>query len=279
MTRTAPHKELLDGLAQELVREKFDLNVLTAGIVASKAYQRESRSAVDGTSLKVFARMSVRGLSADQLCDSMIRAGGFREPLDASKRAEFLARFQQVGESSADRQISVLQVLNLMNGPLVNDAVNLERGPTLMAIVEAPYIDTAGRIDALYFATLSRPPRGEERARWLAAVEKHDAEMNRRQALADLFWAAIEQQRIPFQSLSYAGFLKGQGDAMSPRTRREWLFQSMGASALSASGWLGDLAVRAAGLPERRRACILLWMHGGPSQMDTFDMKPGHDNG
>ena len=28
-----------------------------------------------------------------------------------------------------------------------------------------------------------------------------------------------------------------------------------------------------------RRACILLWMTGGPSQIDTFDLKPGHANG
>ena len=27
------------------------------------------------------------------------------------------------------------------------------------------------------------------------------------------------------------------------------------------------------------RSCILLWMNGGPSQMDTFDLKPGHANG
>ncbi len=29
----------------------------------------------------------------------------------------------------------------------------------------------------------------------------------------------------------------------------------------------------------RKRSCILLWMNGGPSQMDTFDLKPGHENG
>jgi RNA polymerase sigma factor (sigma-70 family) len=28
-----------------------------------------------------------------------------------------------------------------------------------------------------------------------------------------------------------------------------------------------------------RRACIILWMGGGPSQLDTFDLKPGNANG
>jgi hypothetical protein len=45
------------------------------------------------------------------------------------------------------------------------------------------------------------------------------------------------------------------------------------------SGWLENLASAVAGSPERKRSCILLWMNGGPSQMDTFDLKPGHKNG
>jgi uncharacterized protein (DUF1501 family) len=47
----------------------------------------------------------------------------------------------------------------------------------------------------------------------------------------------------------------------------------------SLSGWLEGLAEAAAGHPARKRACILLWMNGGPSQTDTFDLKPGHKNG
>src|SRR5436309_2067779 len=45
------------------------------------------------------------------------------------------------------------------------------------------------------------------------------------------------------------------------------------------SGWIETLAADASGHPDRRRSCILLWMNGGPSQMDTFDLKPGHANG
>jgi hypothetical protein len=45
------------------------------------------------------------------------------------------------------------------------------------------------------------------------------------------------------------------------------------------SGWLSALANDTARHPERRRSCILLWMNGGPSTIDTFDLKPGHANG
>jgi hypothetical protein len=39
------------------------------------------------------------------------------------------------------------------------------------------------------------------------------------------------------------------------------------------------LAARAEELRARRKACILLWMAGGPSQLETFDPKPDHPNG
>jgi hypothetical protein len=65
-----------------------------------------------------------------------------------------------------------------------------------------------------------------------------------------------------------------------PLTRREWLrLAACGVAATSASGWFESLASGAAADPKRRRACILLWMAGGPSQIDTFDPKPGKENG
>jgi hypothetical protein len=63
-------------------------------------------------------------------------------------------------------------------------------------------------------------------------------------------------------------------------SRREWMkLSAAGVIGYSLSGWLGRLAADSAGDPQRKRSCILLWMNGGPSQMDTFDLKPGHVNG
>jgi hypothetical protein len=63
-------------------------------------------------------------------------------------------------------------------------------------------------------------------------------------------------------------------------TRRDWLrLTASGALGGAASGWLPALAADLAKHPQRRRACILLWMNGGPSQIDTFDPKPDHPNG
>src|SRR5262245_26451359 len=63
-------------------------------------------------------------------------------------------------------------------------------------------------------------------------------------------------------------------------SRRDMLRLSMaGAVGTSMSGWFGSLAQATVDQKDRKRACILLWMSGGPSQMDTFDLKPGHANG
>jgi hypothetical protein len=52
-----------------------------------------------------------------------------------------------------------------------------------------------------------------------------------------------------------------------------------GVTGVSLSGWLNVLAARAAGQPMKHKACILLWMDGGPSHKDTFDLKPGTAHG
>jgi uncharacterized protein (DUF1501 family) len=66
----------------------------------------------------------------------------------------------------------------------------------------------------------------------------------------------------------------------SPLSRRDWLrLAAAGVAGPALSGWFPALAHAAAAHPARKKACILLWMNGGPSQMDTFDLKPGHKNG
>jgi hypothetical protein len=62
--------------------------------------------------------------------------------------------------------------------------------------------------------------------------------------------------------------------------RRDLLKMSaVGAVGYSTSGWLEALARQSAVKRRRHKSCILLWMSGGPSQIDTFDPKPGHANG
>lgn len=58
---------------------------------------------------------------------------------------------------------------------------------------------------------------------------------------------------------------------MNPSITRRNLLSLAATGALS--GWLGRVAAHAADEPATK-SCILLWMSGGPSHLDTFDLKP-----
>src|SRR5947209_9034387 len=63
-------------------------------------------------------------------------------------------------------------------------------------------------------------------------------------------------------------------------SRRDLLrLSAAGVVGYSMSGWLERFADAAAANPMRKRSCILLWMNGGPSTIDLWDLKVGHANG
>jgi hypothetical protein len=53
----------------------------------------------------------------------------------------------------------------------------------------------------------------------------------------------------------------------------------LGAAGISALSWLDVVSLQADDLRRQGTSCILLWMAGGPSQFETFDPKPGTENG
>ncbi len=62
-------------------------------------------------------------------------------------------------------------------------------------------------------------------------------------------------------------------------SRRDALkLAAAGVSSLSLSGWFNVLAQGVAAQKTKTKRCVLLWMDGGPSHKDTFDMKPGTAN-
>src|SRR5947209_5935735 len=63
-------------------------------------------------------------------------------------------------------------------------------------------------------------------------------------------------------------------------SRRDFCkLSAAGVSAVSLSGWLNVLAARAAQTGAKTKSCVLLFMDGGPSHKDTFDLKPGTKDG
>jgi hypothetical protein len=63
-------------------------------------------------------------------------------------------------------------------------------------------------------------------------------------------------------------------------SRRSFLRNAaVGAASAGLLGWKDAMALHADELRQRGMACILLFMRGGPSQLETFDPKPGTDHG
>jgi hypothetical protein len=86
-----------------------------------------------------------------------------------------------------------------MNGKVITDATSLENSETLSALLDAPFLTTGQRVEALYLATLARQPSSKELERSVRFVDEAtkgiaDAEARRaayNDAVADVFWALL----------------------------------------------------------------------------------------
>jgi hypothetical protein len=196
------HPELLDELAQQFIRHHCDLKYLIRALVASEAYQRSSVASHPGQDdPRLFARMIVRGLSAEQLFDSLAEAteyqdstpsvtNRFVDPQSLSPRQKFLSRFAHQ-DKPTEAPTSILQALYLMNSSFVAERTSLEQNKTLATIADAARTDTSRRVETLFLVVLSRKPTATEIKRFVAYVEQGGPTGDPRKALADLFWALL----------------------------------------------------------------------------------------
>jgi hypothetical protein len=196
------HPELLDELARQLIAHHFDLKYLLRALVASQAYQRASVADHPGQDdPRLFARMAVRGLSAEQLFDSLAEATEYQDnspaimsrfvnPENLSPRQKFLSRFAH-HDKPTEAPTSILQALYLMNNSFVAERTSLEQNKTLATIADAAKADTSRRVETLFLVVLSRKPTATEQRRFVAYVEGGGASRDHRQALADVFWVLL----------------------------------------------------------------------------------------
>jgi hypothetical protein len=193
------HAELLDELARAFAAQKFDVKFLIRAITASEAYQRTSAVSHAGhKNARLFARMPLRGLTPEQLFDSLAVATEYQEPAGAadpflavrggagSPRAQFLAKFPGQ-EERTEYQTSILQALYLMNNEFIADRTSVKSNRTL-ATLAAQRTSTARKIESLYLVTLSRKPRPEESERFVKFVDAAD---DAGKALGDVFWVLL----------------------------------------------------------------------------------------
>jgi hypothetical protein len=185
------HPELLNDLAKALTDADFDLKFLIRAICRTKAYQRTSaRTDASQDKPQLFARMAVKGLTGEELYDSLALATGYREPGGRTiARDRFLTQFALRGHAT-EPETSITQALALMNGQFLNTVTSTEGSPTLVAVCETPGMTTATRVEALYLAALSRKPTAKELGRMVKFVTEGGTGRTT-ERLSDVFWVLL----------------------------------------------------------------------------------------
>ena len=200
----ASHPELLDELARAFVASNFDLKFLVRAITRSRAYQLASRRTDPSQQEpRHFSRMLVKGLTADQLFNSLTWATGNAEINQGPRgfringqRQQFRELFGQQVSSPGEVQTSILQALLMLNGNFVDQASSPQDSMTLSAILAAPFFTNAERIETLFFAALARPPRPDEASIFLKYFEGETPGYDSKQALGDVYWALLNSSEF-----------------------------------------------------------------------------------
>ena len=200
------HPEILELLADQFVAHDFDLQFLVRTITSAQVYQRSSLQTHDSQSdPAMFARATLRGLTPEQLFDSLAEAVGFYQPYRTenpfvistdSQRGRFLELFSDEASSTQEKETTILQALAMMNGDFVAEAVDPARGKTLIAAIKFPLFEDMERIEMLYMASLSRIPDAEEAAELQSLLQQAADRQQKEQLLADIFWALLNSSEF-----------------------------------------------------------------------------------
>lgn len=217
------HPELLEDLTAAFVQSNYDVQRLVRWICLSDAYQLSSRLSASNTvdSLEsgeppLFARMSVKTLSAEQLFDSLRIASGVppRRLLDETSqqaRETWLQQFYSAVDTEENGEESTFdgswqQALMMMNGDLVQQAISSREGRVLAEITSPHGLSEAERIRRLSLAALSRYPGNEELSalrdllrrtiRQRVMEENLPPQVALAEGLKDVYWAYLNSSEF-----------------------------------------------------------------------------------
>ena len=209
----AANDDLLNALADDFAKHKFDLRRLVTTILKSRTYQLSAMpNDTNRDDTRYFSRAVTKLLTAEQLLDALCDLTAVPEKfagLPAGTRAvqlpdgevnhPFLKTFGQPArelacECERESDGNLAQALQLINGPTVNEKVKNpnNRLGTLLAAKKA---DT-DILDELYLVALARKPDAEEVKIALGHVAKGS---DRRKAWEDVLWAILNTREFLFR--------------------------------------------------------------------------------
>jgi hypothetical protein len=206
---------LLDALAADFVKNKFDVKHLIRTIMNSRTYQLSAQTNdFNKDDNKYFSHAVTKLLTAEQLFDALCQTTEVPEkfaghPLgtrsvqlpDGEANHPFLKTFGQPArelacECEREGDSNLAQALQLINGPAVNDRL---RNPNnrISKLLAAKKTDKE-IVTELFLVTLSRRPTETEESAMLGHVQSAAAD-RRRAAWEDVHWALINSKEFLFR--------------------------------------------------------------------------------
>jgi hypothetical protein len=213
-TNPASNPELLEVLAQDFVRHRFDLKHLMRTIMNSRTYQLSSavKPGNQADAGNVYGtHYTVKRLTAEQLADALDFATGTREKYqglpagmraiqlpDTSIRSFLLDVFgrparQVTCECERTAQPNIAQALHLLNGDALNKKIAAPGGRVEKLLKGRTPLPAV--VEELYLATLCRLPRASEASRaqaWIAGAASV------KEGVQDLLWALLNSREFLF---------------------------------------------------------------------------------
>lgn len=219
-TNPPSHPALLDALAGNFAKHKFDLRWLIREIMNSRTYQLSAEpNATNQEDDGNFARALPRRLSAEQLLDTThqvagvpARFSGFpvglraaqipvgspvrRRDLKGDGAESFLAMFGKPArllacECERSSETTLGQTFQLISGPEISSL--LVAPDNRLTKLLAAGRSNRERVDELYWTALSRPPTSAESA---AAIKLLDQAGDLRAGLEDVTWALLNAKEF-----------------------------------------------------------------------------------
>lgn len=196
------HPEVLNLLAADFARSRFDLQRMFRVLAGTKVYQLASSPHAEPERLAAYAVMPVRSLSAKQVYDCLVQATGRRQPAAAEnghvleQRLEFLKQIEAPTREPTDFQGGIPQTLTMLNGPFVTELTSSWSSDLVAALEDSPFLSRDDRIDTLYLATLTRLPDSRQRSKITSWIDAHAQGKDTTQPLSDLLWGLVNSSEF-----------------------------------------------------------------------------------
>ncbi len=206
---------LLDALAKELIRRRFDLKELMRTIVQSRLYQLSAfPNEFNRADTRNFSRAYRRRLPAEVLADAVADVTGVPDSYPGmppgsramqawsykidSRTMDAFGRPNSSSDCPCERDVrpSIGQSLHLMNSTLLHGKLRSEDRAARVQRLATSALTPAEIVKELYLACYSRLPSEEESR--LATATFGDTPTSRRSATEDVFWALLNSAEFVF---------------------------------------------------------------------------------